>query len=76
MNPHLFIMLTMLAMMAMANLRESMKSTRVVEVAVSGKGNNFLPNKLCVLQVGKQAVVVVIEVKSKLFVIGNCESTW
>ena len=67
MNPHLFIMLTMLAMMAMANLRESMKSTRVVEVAVGGKGNNFLPNKLCVLQVGKQAVVVVIEVKSKLF---------
>ena len=56
-------MLTMLAMMAMANLRESMKSTRVVEVAVGGKGNNFLPNKLCVLQVGKQAVVVVIEVK-------------
>ena len=56
-------MLTMLAMMAMANLRESMKSTRVVEVAVSSNGNNLLPNKLCVLQVGKQAVVVVIEVK-------------
>ena len=40
-------------------LREVMKSTRVVEVAVGGDDDNNFPNKFCILQVSKEAVMEV-----------------
>ena len=36
-----------------------MKSTGVVEVAVGGDDDNNIPNKFCILQVSKEAVMKV-----------------
>ena len=58
------IMMTILMpIMMMDDLREVVESTGVVKVAVSGDDDNVLPYNFCISQVGKQAVLTVLDVK-------------